>query len=66
MFKEIRKITQKKLTASRCIRSKDEDNPFETDTIINKWSEYVELFINSNQIIIHFPQGPVFLKLEIE
>ena len=69
MFKEIKDFTNKGSETGGCIKSKDGKILFETETILARWTEYVEeLFYESrpdNPFQIGL-RGPEIIKSEVE
>ena len=60
-------MTEKNVSSGSCIKAGDIF--FETNEILNRWTEYIENLFEDKRdetYLRHFLQGPIILKLEVE
>jgi exonuclease III len=69
MYREIKSFNKKGNATAGCIKNKDGNILFETEAIVNRWTEYVEELFDDKRgdnPIRSFLKGPSILKSEVE
>ena len=70
MYEKIKHfMTEKNVSSGSCIKEESGDILFETNEILNRWTEYVEKLFDDKRdetYLHHILQGPITLKSEVE
>ena len=70
MYEKIKHfMTEKNVSSGSWIKNESVDILFETNEILNRWTEYVEKLFDDKRdktYSHHFLQGPIILKSEVE
>ena len=70
VYEEIKHfMTEKNVSSGSCIQNESGDVLFDTNKILNRWTEYVEKLFDDKRdktYLHHFLQGLIILKSEVE